>query len=158
MSQFEDDLQRGCLETGEPLEAACGAGWWTEDPRNPYCPPIVQCPRCGGHAYDLGDTLDCENCGETKTIIYSIGHRKTYLRGLEEGNLLKRGRYDDYPGGYAFRTKENAQRRIDEAYDDTYAVFGLDADWERDTVPSQNGWWHALIVDRPIIALQESGQ
>ena len=62
---FREDLERGHLESGEPLEAAYGAGWWTDDPRNPYrLPPIVQCPRCGGHAYDLGDKLDCDNCGE----------------------------------------------------------------------------------------------
>jgi hypothetical protein len=88
-------------------------------------------------------------------MIYTIGHRESYLRGLQQGVLYKLGRRKDYPGGYAFKTKEDAQRRIDEVYDDSYAVFGLDADWEEDTVPSEHGWWHALIVDRPIIVLSE---
>jgi len=61
---FREDLERGHLVTGEPLEALYGTGWWTEDPRDPYCPPIIQCPVCGGQAYDLEETLDCENCGE----------------------------------------------------------------------------------------------
>ena len=32
MSKFEDDLARGCLPTGEPLECLYGMGWWTEMP------------------------------------------------------------------------------------------------------------------------------
>jgi len=32
MSKFEDDLARGCLPTGEPLECLYGTGWWTEMP------------------------------------------------------------------------------------------------------------------------------
>ena len=59
---FEANLERGCLPTGEPLEALYGAGWWTEEP-HPDCPPVVQCYKCGGNAYDLGDEIDCENCG-----------------------------------------------------------------------------------------------
>lgn len=93
--------------------------------------------------------------GKRDEMIYTIGHRESYLRGLEAGQLYKTGRHDSYPGGYAFKTREDAQRRIDEAYDESYAVFGLDADWEQDTVPSKHGWWHALVVDRPIILLQD---
>jgi hypothetical protein len=59
---FEANLERGHLPTGEPLEALYGTGWWTEEPQ-PDCPPIVQCHICGGHAYDLGGKIDCENCG-----------------------------------------------------------------------------------------------
>lgn len=32
MSKFEDDIARGCLESGEPLDALYGVGWWTEMP------------------------------------------------------------------------------------------------------------------------------
>ena len=32
MSKFEDDLARGCLPTGEPLECLYGTGWWTKIP------------------------------------------------------------------------------------------------------------------------------
>lgn len=32
MSKFEDDIARGCLESGEPLDALYGVGWWTEKP------------------------------------------------------------------------------------------------------------------------------
>lgn len=32
MSRFEDDLARGCLSTGEPLEALYGTCPWTVEP------------------------------------------------------------------------------------------------------------------------------
>jgi len=31
MSKFYDDIARGCLPTGEPLENLYGVGWWTEE-------------------------------------------------------------------------------------------------------------------------------
>ena len=58
---FKANLDRGHLPTGEPLEALYGAGWWTRE-LEPE-PPVVQCRVCGGRAYDLGDKIDCENCG-----------------------------------------------------------------------------------------------
>jgi len=59
---FEENMDRGALPTGEPLECLYGAGWWSAEPAP--APPIVQCYQCGGHAYDLGhDRIDCENCG-----------------------------------------------------------------------------------------------
>jgi len=38
MSKFEDDLVRGCLPTGEPLECLYGMGWWTEIPEEEPAP------------------------------------------------------------------------------------------------------------------------
>ena len=63
---FEANMQRGYLPTGEPLDALYGTGWWTEEPEPPDLPPIIQCHICGGQAYDLGDKIDCENCGIVK--------------------------------------------------------------------------------------------
>ena len=58
---FEADMRCGHLSSGEALEAAYGAGWWTRQPER--LPPVIQCQRCGGQAYDLRDRIDCENCG-----------------------------------------------------------------------------------------------
>jgi len=63
---FEANLVRGCLPTGEALEALYGAGPWTPQPEPE--PPVVQCHVCGGQAYDLGDEIDCENCGIVEAI------------------------------------------------------------------------------------------
>jgi len=61
MSSLQDDIERGCLETGEAIEAKWGPGWWTPGPEPE--PEITQCPLCGAQAYDLGDAIDCERCG-----------------------------------------------------------------------------------------------
>ena len=48
---FEEDMRRGYLSTGEALEAAYGAGWWSQQPEEPDpLPPVTQCRRCGDHA------------------------------------------------------------------------------------------------------------
>ena len=61
---FEANMERGCLPTGEALEALYGSGEWSRAaPHWAECPPVVQCHRCGGNAYDLGEEIDCENCG-----------------------------------------------------------------------------------------------
>ena len=60
---FKANLERGTLPTGEAIEALYGTGWWTHQP-DADCPPVTQCHKCGGRAYDLGDTIDCENCGK----------------------------------------------------------------------------------------------
>jgi hypothetical protein len=63
MDTFNDDLNRGMLENGEPLEALYGVGWWSGNVHEEYL-PIVQCHICGGQACDIGNEIDCENCGK----------------------------------------------------------------------------------------------
>ena len=97
-------------------------------------------------------------------MIYTIGHEKNYLEAIEEyGSVKKLGRDmerksdafpNGYPGGYAFKSVLAANRRIEEAYPDSgFAVFGVKADWEKDTVPSDAGWWHNLINTSEIVPL-----
>lgn len=100
-------------------------------------------------------------------MIFTIGHTASYLNAIAnspDGKIQKTGRIepgenDDFPngyiGGYAFESAKDAQRRIDEAYPDRqFGVFGLDADWEKDTIPNPDGgWWHNLINDSDIIVL-----
>lgn len=100
-------------------------------------------------------------------MIYTIGHEANYLATLAEHPTMRKvgrrppGTYDEYPdgypGGYAFRTAADAQRRIDEAYPTAgFAVFGIDADWEMDTVPAVDGWWHSLVNDARVIVLDDT--
>jgi hypothetical protein len=67
MSDLDDDIARGCLKNGEPIEAKWGSGWWSGSPfdnQDPE-PEIIQCPKCNGNAYFLGELgIDCENCGK----------------------------------------------------------------------------------------------
>ena len=59
---YQANMARGHLPSGEPLEALYGVGPWTQQPE-PDHPPVVQCHVCGGQAYDLGEEIECENCG-----------------------------------------------------------------------------------------------
>lgn len=89
-------------------------------------------------------------------MLYTIGHQESYHRSRSyHSEVFKRGRYEDYPGGYAFLTYRDAQRRINEAYvDQGFAVFGLDTTWDK-TVKSSDGWWHHVLDDTLIIFLED---
>ena len=94
-------------------------------------------------------------------MIYTIGHRKSYLQSFRDyGEVTKIGRKADlhgepYIGGYAFKTLDDANKRIREAYPDRdFIAFGLEAKWDEDTTPSKDGWWHHLLVDSYVTLLE----
>ena len=92
-------------------------------------------------------------------MIYTVGNKKAYFRSLlKNGKVIKSGRKRGYAGGCVFRTREDAKRHIDElelqGYKD-YMVFGLLADWEKDTRPNPQHWWHDLLVDAEVIVLEK---
>lgn len=49
MSQLDDDIRRGCLSNGEPIEARWGQGYWSEADQEPERDPWdgEPCPDCG---------------------------------------------------------------------------------------------------------------
>ena len=86
--------------------------------------------------------------------VFTVGHEANYDRGIVEYDkkFQKQGRRKDYPGGFAVRTPEDAERLIDEqGKRGEWAVYALAADWKKDTVPSENGWWHALVKSSLIV-------
>ncbi len=92
-------------------------------------------------------------------MIYTVGSKKAYLRALlKNGRVMKPGRKRGYAGGCAFETREDAQRHLDElelqGYKG-YLVFGLLADWEKDTKPSANYWWRDLLRDAEVVVLEK---
>lgn len=81
--------------------------------------------------------------------VFTVGHESAY-DGLilDDIEVKKLGRRDDYPGGYACRSIDDAVRLIEElGKTGEWAVYRLKADWDRDTEPSSDGWWHDLIHD-----------
>jgi len=71
MGDLYDDIARGCLENGEPIEARWGGGWWSEQPEQEPEPDyyVKPCPLCGcedSYYYGFGGDDDihvyCENC------------------------------------------------------------------------------------------------
>ena len=83
-------------------------------------------------------------------MIYTIGHTKSYLRYFEEsGKVYKKGRTPDYCGGSVWKTKEDAEKHVKKGY----SVFGVLADWDAETVPSNNGNWNDLLVEAELVIL-----
>jgi hypothetical protein len=137
------------------------------------CIQFVGCPDSPGLASDedyvrdpvgvpasSGDAAVVSECAswEEPDMIFTIGRKGTYNRGIKEaerrgGNFKKIGQVinENYPGGYAFKTAEDAQRRIDEAFDNSYGVYEVDADWDKDTAPSDVGWWSRLLITSRIV-------
>ena len=86
--------------------------------------------------------------------VFTVGHARNYDKNLAKHgkDFKKLGRGGDYPGGFACRTIEDAERLIDEQGGrGKWAVYELEADWDKDTVPSCAGWWHSLINDARIL-------
>ena len=67
MSRFDDDVARGCLENGEPLDALYGVGWWTEmpeeEPEPEPEPELKPCPFCGAMPTKLNSGYTCSTLG-----------------------------------------------------------------------------------------------
>ena len=67
MSSLSDDIARGCLENGEPIEAKWGSGWWSCQDQQPEPDPWsgAECPKCGNMLHTFWDNFaeDCV-CGE----------------------------------------------------------------------------------------------
>jgi len=86
-------------------------------------------------------------------MIYTVGHKENYLKYYKEhGQVTKRGKDETYNGGIAFLTEEDAYRWIREKhFENKFAVFEMDADWDIDTIAGDEPWWHYLLNDASII-------
>lgn len=91
-------------------------------------------------------------------MIYTIGHKDSYLVAEMEGTVTKVGKLPDgsYPGGVAFKSYIDAARYIRDhpRTCDGFTVFGLEADWEEETEPGDEVYNH-LLVDSRVIFLEE---
>ncbi len=88
-------------------------------------------------------------------MLYTIGIRKGYLQAFGKPPVTKIGRQPDYPGGYAFKTIEDAERERTRIRRPDFEIFGLLAEWGKDTTPSDGGLWHNLLVDREVVMIQD---
>lgn len=100
-------------------------------------------------------------------MCYTVGHKKSYDQALKEGGNIKKGRYgptldepEGYPGGIVFRTIQDAQdfiasggmaRWFPDRDESVWAVYGLLADWDRDTYEASDGYC-ALLRDATFVA------
>lgn len=84
-------------------------------------------------------------------MIYTVGVKQSYLKAIErEGNIKKA------IGGSVWKTYQEAffySELSTLQNGKIYDVFGVDADWDKDTVPDGYRQWNKLIIDAPIIIL-----
>ncbi len=83
-------------------------------------------------------------------MIFTIGHTESYKQYLsKQEKCMKLGRTENYRGGSVWQTKEEAEKfcPVD------YSVYGLKADWNKDTEPNPNNCWSDLLYDREIVDL-----
>jgi hypothetical protein len=86
--------------------------------------------------------------------VFTVGNRRMYDNGIRKyGDAFqKTGRTAEYAGGFAVASFADGQRLIDEFHKrGEWAVYELEADWDTDTVQSDNGWWHALQRDSKVL-------
>lgn len=83
-------------------------------------------------------------------MIYTIGNKQNYDKLLTSGNpVYKMGREGNYEGGYVFRSLREANKYLIDNKFDNYGIYGVNADWEEDTIPFQP--YNFLKADRLIV-------
>lgn len=83
-------------------------------------------------------------------MIYTIGHKESYEQYFKEyGTPKKKGRTSDYAGGSVFKNMLDAVLYAG----DESTVYGVLADWEKDTVKNPECPWHDLLIDAPLVNL-----
>jgi hypothetical protein len=98
-------------------------------------------------------------------MIYTLGHTESYLEYYNEclkndSKFLKLGKKEmyegkPYPGGYAFKTLNEALQYLEDNKMFDYSVFGLNADWDKDTEHNESKLYNNLLNDSEIIILDK---
>lgn len=94
-------------------------------------------------------------------MIYTVGVKEDYDRGIADkaaaGQRLQKrgmGQIDGvmYRGGMVWVGREAAAQYAAGVTDQVLAVYGVEADWDRDTMDYGEGY-RRLVVDRPLVRL-----
>lgn len=87
-------------------------------------------------------------------MIYTLGRKSVYDIHIEHNpQAMKIGRTEDYPGGSVWRTPEEARQYLADKNLDDFDVYGVEADWEKDTEPAKDGPFHDLLGDARLVRL-----
>ncbi|MFA7254029.1 MAG: hypothetical protein WC107_05760 [Patescibacteria group bacterium] len=95
MGELDDDIARGCLPNGEPIEGRWGVGYWSDIPDAPSQEPdpweeALSSARSEGYVQAINDAID-SFCGErpyySKSMIWEKLKqlRSAYLAGGKDG-------------------------------------------------------------------------
>ncbi len=78
------------------------------------------------------------------SLVYTIGDKRFYLRYIKQGGR-KLGKTDDYEGGIVFHTAVEAERFLANSNKRRlFSVYGVLADWDRDTYNTGEIFNHLL--------------
>ncbi len=91
-------------------------------------------------------------------MIYTIGYAEHYEKQFKESEaqgkpLIKIGRTIDYNGGSVWRTREEAQSYLDGRGMHEYSVYGVLADWDRDTEGNKYHSFNNLLVNSELVKI-----
>lgn len=97
-------------------------------------------------------------------MIYTVGLKADYDFGLHDSqfrrvDFVKQGPHGTYAGGIVFKTVEDGISFLAETGNlGTYAVYGVEADWNNDTVPDKSPMkpYHRLQRDAKITQLRRA--
>jgi hypothetical protein len=86
-------------------------------------------------------------------MIFTIGRKLAYEAALNDlvNKPMKLGRSDDYEGGWVWKTPEGARKNCPPGF----IVYGVKADWKKDTAPSEDGKYRVLIRDAEFVRLPD---
>ena len=90
-------------------------------------------------------------------MIYTVGLTHKYERELARGPFNKIGRHrqpdgEIYPGGWVWQSPAEAKAYLVARKSTSIrSVYGVDADWERDTVAGES--FHHLLRDALVVRL-----
>lgn len=87
-------------------------------------------------------------------MIFTVGVTEQYERYFaKQGVPQKKGRDEEYRGGSVWESLEAAQAVVDCDSTGKFSVYGVLADWDKDTVLSDSGFCHDLLRDADLIRL-----
>jgi len=87
-------------------------------------------------------------------VIFTIGRKLAYGAALADPAVehpMKAGKSEDYEGGWVWRTPEGARKNCPKGF----VVYGVLADWKKDTKPGEDGKHQVLIRDAEFVALPD---
>lgn len=83
-------------------------------------------------------------------MIYTVGKTEVY-----EDYMAKDKNPEKAKGGSVWRTRDDARGYLLESKQDkTFSVYGVEADWEKDTEPTLEGKWRALTRKARLVKLE----
>ena len=92
-------------------------------------------------------------CKLLRELIFTIGHTESYERAFRDRpeGLQKKGRTRGYPGGSVWNSYDEAFLHRSPGY----SVYGIIADWNRDTEKSEGNDWNDLLVDSKLVRFSD---